>query len=610
MKHIIILLVFLFFSFAVHSECPTRYDFYTDIEFWDDYGPKLVPIAFEGSYDSSLCYLACRSAFSNYRLEKVQMPCLANYYQMQVIDTFDSPFTGFREMLSSFYPYLACTKWINQNFSIVILREEHNGILSNVFELRSDYDNFTDVSNSIVFIDNYIVVGDDNNIRLYDLSYRTNDPDFIINVRADEIKADYAIDAIYATSYIDNEVNIIEFDQGIPTIIDSIDLVTNTYSVFISNENIWSISSNGIHIGQVNEVNQNWTSSQIPFGVIIPEEESIVFANDLFCAINSNIGMLIIDNELNVINVLSLSGSIIDVLHYSNLVNGFYCHSGDYDPLGFYIMHNLDYFDCVCDPNVSNIILGGLSDNPTQLTHVEDDTLTFIGWNVGYQNQFNDVQCVGSEGDGGGQWGYSRWWNSSGGNDTWYQLTAPYDCILSAFDNTHDYDITLHGFMSGELITYCDGNRVDIPLHSGSEILLSADGKAGGCWWYDGQYSGSWDYDPAGYYRLNIVVTSADLNVENESLINFSIGPAHPNPFNPITTLDINLSRNQFISIRVYDIIGQEVTELWHDNFPVGRSHITWNGTNHAEQTVASGVYLIKVEGDGWQETRKALLIR
>jgi outer membrane protein assembly factor BamB len=79
----------------------------------------------------------------------------------------------------------------------------------------------------------------------------------------------------------------------------------------------------------------------------------------------------------------------------------------------------------------------------------------------------------------------------------------------------------------------------------------------------------------------------------------------HPNPFNPSTTLSFILPASMHVTLIVYDITGQKVTELVDGILPAGTHSSTWNARGYA-----SGVYFCTLRAGQAVETRKMLLVR
>jgi|GEM_PF-1704706 len=96
----------------------------------------------------------------------------------------------------------------------------------------------------------------------------------------------------------------------------------------------------------------------------------------------------------------------------------------------------------------------------------------------------------------------------------------------------------------------------------------------------------------------------------------FALMQNYPNPFNPTTTIRYSLPKDAFVSLKIYNILGQEVATLWNDFQNVGTFNITWNGKNNAGLQVASGMYLYRIEAkpaDGSQpftSLKKMILLK
>jgi photosystem II stability/assembly factor-like uncharacterized protein len=75
----------------------------------------------------------------------------------------------------------------------------------------------------------------------------------------------------------------------------------------------------------------------------------------------------------------------------------------------------------------------------------------------------------------------------------------------------------------------------------------------------------------------------------------FDLAQNFPNPFNPTTTIRYALPKDAFVSLKVYNILGQEIVTLKDELQSVGTFNILWNGRNNAGSQVASGMYLYRI---------------
>lgn len=84
----------------------------------------------------------------------------------------------------------------------------------------------------------------------------------------------------------------------------------------------------------------------------------------------------------------------------------------------------------------------------------------------------------------------------------------------------------------------------------------------------------------------------------------------YPNPFNPSTTIGYSLSSRSEVLLRIFDIMGREVTTLVRGELPAGRYQVVWKGEAEGGMPVASGVYLCRLEAGSYLKTERILLVR
>ena len=91
----------------------------------------------------------------------------------------------------------------------------------------------------------------------------------------------------------------------------------------------------------------------------------------------------------------------------------------------------------------------------------------------------------------------------------------------------------------------------------------------------------------------------------NEIPDELQIKGIHPNPFNPHTTIKYEISKSTYLSLKVYDISGREVTTLTKGNILAGAHEISWDASNYS-----SGIYFIKLSSNNFSQTKKIMLIK
>jgi hypothetical protein len=99
-------------------------------------------------------------------------------------------------------------------------------------------------------------------------------------------------------------------------------------------------------------------------------------------------------------------------------------------------------------------------------------------------------------------------------------------------------------------------------------------------------------------------ITSAN-NISIEIPSTCSLSQNFPNPFNPVTRIRYDLPRSGSVRLAVYDVMGREVEMLVNERQAEGTYEATFDGSRFA-----SGVYFYRLTAEGFNETRKMLLIR
>ena len=90
----------------------------------------------------------------------------------------------------------------------------------------------------------------------------------------------------------------------------------------------------------------------------------------------------------------------------------------------------------------------------------------------------------------------------------------------------------------------------------------------------------------------------------------FELSQNYPNPFNASTRIRFSLPKMVHVTVRVYNILGQEVITLLNKQRPPGTYVLQWDGRNHYGNLVASGLYFCSMRAGDWQKTVKMLMMK
>ncbi len=128
--------------------------------------------------------------------------------------------------------------------------------------------------------------------------------------------------------------------------------------------------------------------------------------------------------------------------------------------------------------------------------------------------------------------------------------------------------------------------------------------------WYDKNNSNTID---GGDFVVSSKITTAALTVSplginiisSEIPAKFALLPNYPNPFNPVTKIRFDISKQSNTRMLIYDAAGNEVTTLVNEQLKPGSYEVDWDGSNYA-----SGVYFYSLISEEFHETKRMVLIK
>jgi hypothetical protein len=175
-------------------------------------------------------------------------------------------------------------------------------------------------------------------------------------------------------------------------------------------------------------------------------------------------------------------------------------------------------------------------------------------------------------------------------------------CNIAVKNGTLDVGTSGLQLMSGELthnnpgMTYSNPKVLNFsytaPVTPGTDTLYAN---------VDRGYSGAWAFAP----NYGFTVTTATGIGNNSTPISFGLEQNFPNPFNPATQISYNIDKKGLVTLRIYDVLGKEVSTLVNDNREPGSYSAAFNGDNFS-----SGVYYYKLESEGRVVTKHMMLIK
>jgi hypothetical protein len=93
--------------------------------------------------------------------------------------------------------------------------------------------------------------------------------------------------------------------------------------------------------------------------------------------------------------------------------------------------------------------------------------------------------------------------------------------------------------------------------------------------------------------------------IEDEIIYYYVLEQNYPNPFNPSTTIKFQLPELSFVTLKVYDVLGNEIKTLVNEEKVVGNYEVEFNATR-----LPSGIYFYRLQSGSFVETKKMVLMK
>jgi photosystem II stability/assembly factor-like uncharacterized protein len=335
---------------------------------------------------------------------------------------------------------------------------------------------------------------------------------------------------------------------------------------------------------------------------------------------------------------------------YATLDGGFNWQLQFYDTSQTKYINYLEMFDSLngiamgdaASPTKPALILkttnGGedwISQNDSCLIGIEssDDWVDFINSNVGYLNGFDRVGNFG------------KLYKTENGGKTWEIAIDSTGLIIPRlYDENlvlcgwqpYKFARTTNGGNSWEIfniasngrfifLSFIPGNPSNVWTTFANDIFFTSD--TGRTWTVDytspnykfrgiefSDSNNGWLIAQENYYIYKVFrttngghggIVSVNDNRSNTFISNFILEQNYPNPFNPNTTINYQIPEISFVTLKVYDLLGNEIATLVNEEKPIGTYEAEFDATD-----LPSGIYFYSMQVGNFIETKKMVLMK
>jgi predicted GH43/DUF377 family glycosyl hydrolase len=218
------------------------------------------------------------------------------------------------------------------------------------------------------------------------------------------------------------------------------------------------------------------------------------------------------------------------------------------------------------------------------------------------KDTLNPVLPVGTSGSWDDTWAslpsvlfdgsiYRMWY--SGSNGTGFDWSIGY---ATSSDGRHwDKDTTHNPVLEPGLSGSWDDTYV-----GQSSVIFNNDSTKFRMWYGGGT---GFAIGEIGYATAPIITGIKALN-KNLSY-NYVLHQNYPNPFNPTTNIEFSIPNSEFVTLKVFNILGEEVATLVSERLAAGNYNYDWDASG-----LASGVYLYRIQTENYVEAKKMVLMK
>jgi cyclomaltodextrinase / maltogenic alpha-amylase / neopullulanase len=112
-------------------------------------------------------------------------------------------------------------------------------------------------------------------------------------------------------------------------------------------------------------------------------------------------------------------------------------------------------------------------------------------------------------------------------------------------------------------------------------------------------------YQAKVFYLGEVPVSVAQEDVENLIINEFMLNQNYPNPFNPSTKISFQIPNSEFVTLKIYDILGREVKTLVNKEMEKGKYDFDFNASSFS-----SGIYFYRLKAGSFVDTKKLILMK
>ncbi len=168
---------------------------------------------------------------------------------------------------------------------------------------------------------------------------------------------------------------------------------------------------------------------------------------------------------------------------------------------------------------------------------------------------------------------------------------------------------SVYGLSKNGSTVYAVGDSIDRSTNDGQSWTPADITGLPGSIWNTLQIAGTFafvNYFGVGVYRRPVSeLTDVDNEVSHQVPANYNLEQNYPNPFNPVTNIRFQIPETRFVTLKVYNVLGQEVATLVNDLLQGGDHRAEFNARN-----LPSGMYLYRLHAGEFTDAKRLIILK
>ena len=266
------------------------------------------------------------------------------------------------------------------------------------------------------------------------------------------------------------------------------------------------------------------------------------------------------------------------------------------------------------------VAVGNMGADPRHIYLIKINSLGNLIWERSYENNITNTigNCVQETSDGGliitGYKDFnipnkSTWLikTDSDGDTLWTRIL--YGDGGNSVRQTNDEGFIIQSNLSGNGVlnkTDKNGNLLWTKTFSGNdEDYFTSVNQCSDLGYIVGGYSNSFGFGDYDIWLVKTLPDISDVNTEDQMLNSYKLFENYPNPFNPSTKIKYQIPKQSFITLKIFDVLGNEIKFLVNEEKTAGTYEIEFDAS-----ALSSGVYFYQLRTNEFSETKKMLLLK